>query len=137
VRFELERVRYMPKELRTGVLFVSEEFGIAIHLCACGCGSKVRMALGPAEFAVIDAPGGPTVRPSIGNWQRPCQSHYWIERGEVLWAEQWTPEQIASGRALEESRRRAYYDRLDRRRNGLLHRVLSWIRTSVSRFFSH
>jgi len=22
-----------------------------------------------------------------GNWQLPCQSHYWIDQGEIIWAE--------------------------------------------------
>jgi Family of unknown function (DUF6527) len=131
--FELERVRYMPHELRPGVLFVSDEFGIALHLCACGCGSKIRTALGPTEFSVTDTPEGPTVRPSVGNWQHPCRSHYWITRGKVVWAETWTSEQIAAGRAREEATRRAYYDERERRRRRVLWRFWSWFRALFSR----
>ena len=127
MRFELERVRYMPKELRPGVLFVSDEFGIAIHLCACGCGSKVRTALGPTEFSVTETAEGPTVRPSIGNWQLRCQSHYWIDRGQVVWAEQWSQEEIALGRAREEKRRHAYYAARQRQRKHVLGRVWLWL----------
>ena len=36
MRIELQRVRYMPKDLNTGVLYVSEEFSTAAHLCPCG-----------------------------------------------------------------------------------------------------
>jgi hypothetical protein len=133
MRIELERVRFMPKELWPGVLYVSDEFGIAIHLCACGCGSKVRTSLGPAEFSVTETPDGPSVYPSIGNWQRPCQSHYWIDRGEVRWAEKWSPEQIARGRAQEEAGRRAYYHELDRKRGGLVRRMWRWVRSLFSR----
>src|SRR2546427_9409824 len=102
----------MPKALRPGVLYVSEEFGIVIHLCACGCGSKIRTALGPTEFSVAETPDGPSVRPSIGNWQLACRSHYWIDRGQVIWTDDWTPQQIAAGRARDEARRRAHYDEL-------------------------
>lgn len=125
---DLERVHYMPQELRPGVLYVSEEFGIAAHLCACGCGSKIRTPLGPTEWCFEEAKDGPTLRPSIGNWQRPCRSHYWISRGEIHWAEQWTPEQIAQGRKGEEGRRRAYYAARERRREGTLVRVWCWIK---------
>ena len=90
MRFELERVRYMPKELQEGVLYVSEEFGIAAHSCPCGCGSKVRTALGPTEFSITETTEGPTLHPSVGNWQHACQSHYWITRGEVIWAAKWS-----------------------------------------------
>lgn len=123
---KLERVKFMPKELQPGVLYVSEEFGIAIHLCACGCGSQVRTALGATEYSVSETPEGPSLFPSVGNWQRPCQSHYWIERGEVRWAEKWTPEQIAAGRAREEARRQAYYRELYGRRGGILGRIWRW-----------
>src|SRR5215210_42875 len=83
MKIELQRVRYIPKELKPGVLYVSEEFGAASHLCACGCGSKIRTPLGPTEWALEEAEGLPTLRPSIGNWQQACQSHYWIYRGKL------------------------------------------------------
>jgi hypothetical protein len=123
VKFQLQHVHYMPKELRPGVLYVSKEFGIAMHLCACGCGSKVKTPLGPTEWSVKETKSGPSLRPSIGNWQQACQSHYWIKRGEVLWVEKWTPEEIAEGRRHEEARRRAHYAALDRKRGGILQRL--------------
>jgi uncharacterized protein DUF6527 len=43
----LERVKYLPRELAPVILYVSEEFGVAGHLCACGCGNKVVTPLGP------------------------------------------------------------------------------------------
>ena len=112
MKFELQRVGYMPNELAPGILYVSDEFGIAIHLCACGCGSKIKTPLGPTEWWVRDTKGGPTLRPSIGNWQEKCQSHYFITRGKVVWAEKWTPEEIAEGRRREELRRDAHFKRV-------------------------
>jgi len=129
--FRLQRVRYMPQEINSGVLYVSEEFGIAVHLCACGCGAKVRTPLGPTEWNVDETPTGPTLRPSVGNWQLPCRSHYWIYRGEVLWATTWTSEQIAAGRRFEEARRRAYYKVLYRRR--IAHKLWQWLRSLFGR----
>ncbi|HEY8864452.1 MAG TPA: DUF6527 family protein [Candidatus Dormibacteraeota bacterium] len=134
MRIELERVRYMPKELRPGVLYVSEEFGTAAHLCACGCGSKIRTPLGATEWSIKETPAGPSLSPSVGNWQQACQSHYFIDRGEVVWAPKWTPEQVAAGRAGEQARRRAYFDDLDRqRRRGILRRIWLWLRRIWSR----
>jgi len=78
----LQRVHYMPKELKPGILYVSEEFGIAAHLCPCGCGSKIRTPLGPTEWSVEATNSGPSLRPSVGNWQQACQSHYWIDRAK-------------------------------------------------------
>jgi len=128
VKFQLQHVHFMPKELKPGVLYVSKEFGIAVHLCACGCGSKVKTPLGPTEWSVEETNTGPSLRPSIGNWQQECQSHYWINRGNVVWAEKWTAEKIAAGRRHEEDRRRAYYAALDRKRGGALQRLWRWIK---------
>lgn len=128
MKVELQRVHYMPKELKPGVLYVSEEFGTAAHLCACGCGSKIRTPLGPAEWTLEMSSSGPTLRPSIGNWQQACRSHYWIYRGGIKWADQWTPEQIAADRQNEKSRRKAYFDDLKRKRGGLLARLWRWIK---------
>lgn len=118
----------MPKELEPGVLYVSEEFGAAAHLCPCGCGAKIRTPLGPTDFTFEETDSGPTLNPSVGNWQQACQSHYWIWCGEIKWADKWTPEQIASGRRHEEDRRRAYYDALERQRSGVLRRFWCWIK---------
>jgi hypothetical protein len=129
MKFKLQRVDYMPKDLNPDILYVSEEFDIAMHLCACGCGSKVKTPLGPTEWAFTETPDGPSLRPSVGNWQQPCQSHYWIDRGEALWAEKWTPEQIAAGRHFEQERREAYYEALDRQRGGILRRLWRWLKS--------
>lgn len=115
----MQRVHYMPKEMSAGILYVSEEFDIAIHLCPCGCGSKVRTPLGPTEWSVEETNSGPSLRPSVGNWQQPCQTHYWITRGAIVWAPAWGPEQIAAGRQHEEERRSAYYEALDRQQEDI------------------
>ena len=126
-KIRLERVHYMPQDLSPGLLYVSEEFGAAAHLCACGCGTKVRTPLGPTEWSLEETDDGPTLRPSVGSWQLACQSHYLITGGEVVWAERWTAEEIADGRRREEERRRDYYDALDRKRRSLVRRLWRWI----------
>jgi hypothetical protein len=127
MRFKLHRVYYMPKELKPNGLYVSEEFDIAMH-CPCGCGSIVKTPLGPTEWVVQETKSGPTLRPSVGNWQQACQSHYWITRGDVVWAAKWTPGQIAVGRRHEEERRHAYYEVLDRQQARPLQRFCRWLK---------
>jgi len=105
----LQYVHFMPATLQPGVLYVAEEFGAAAHLCACGCGKKVRTPLGPTEWSLHEGSKGPTLYPSIGNWQLPCQSHYFISNGKIIWAGKWTASQIEEGRLYEVSRREAYY----------------------------
>jgi hypothetical protein len=132
--FRLKRVRLMPRQLESGFLYVSEEFEVAGHLCACGCGEKVITPLGPAQWSFDDAEGGPTLDPSIGSWQLPCKSHYWITAGEVRWARRWTAAQIESGRRAQEERRREYYESRKPRKTGLLRAVTIWFRNLLSRF---
>jgi len=108
--FALQSVHYMPKVLEAGILYVSEEFHTAAHLCACGCMQKVRTPLGPTEWTVRADVRGPTLRPSVGNWQLPCRSHYLITNGNVQWSNRWTEKQIHAGRQMEHAKRTAYYE---------------------------
>lgn len=112
----LQQVHYMPKQLEPGILYVSEEFKVAGHLCACGCGNKVITPLGPTEWSVKVTPRGPSLWPSIGNWQLPCRSHYIIGEGRINWSTAWSPAQVEAGRNREEARRQSYYDAVEQRR---------------------
>jgi hypothetical protein len=99
----------MPKVLEGGIVYFSEEYGTAAHLCACGCGAKIRTPIGPIGWSIEDGPRGVSLSPSVGNWQRPCRSHYWITEGEVVWSGQWTDKQVQAGREREAAQRAAYY----------------------------
>lgn len=109
IEIRLSQVEYMPKVLDSGTLYVSTRFNVAAHLCPCGCGSKIITPLGPCEWTFSQENGRPTLDPSIGNWQIPCQSHYWIINGRILWSQAWTKEQIQAGRIEEQVRRDLYY----------------------------
>lgn len=121
-------VRFIPNDLDPGVLYVSNEFSIAVHLCACGCGLTVRTPLGPTEWEFENTPTGPSLYPSIGNWQR-CGSHYFISSGDVIWSEKWTASQIAAGRRAEERRSRQYFERVERERTRALRRAWRWLKS--------
>jgi hypothetical protein len=126
---KLARVQYIPKYPEPGILYVSEEFEAAVHLCACGCGAKVSTPLGPTEWSLTETTTGPSLYPSVGNWQFPCRSHYWIQGGQIIWSETWTPSQVQAGHRAEEDRRRAYYDSLKRGREGILRRIYNWLKS--------
>jgi hypothetical protein len=129
-RIELERVHYMPMELSPGILYVSEEFNVAGHLCPCGCGNKIITPLTPTEWSFAVDEGKPSLYPSIGNWQLPCRSHYWIIAGEIEWSHQWTDKQIKAGRMAEEKRRRSYYENINSKheKGSFFKRVSSWFK---------
>lgn len=125
--FQLRQVEFIPKILEeAGILYVSERFKVAAHLCPCGCATKIITPLGPCEWSLSIKGGKPTIDPSIGNWQLPCRSHYWIINGVVEWSYPWSDRQIEVGRKAEENRRRKHYNKPNRKRWG----------TIVFRFFN-
>lgn len=75
-----------PTPLESGVLYISERFKTAIHLCACGCGEKVVTPLNPAAWQLNIVGGRATLSPSVGNWSMECKSHYFIRGNSVVWA---------------------------------------------------
>jgi hypothetical protein len=127
MKIRLERVHYMPKELEPNVLYVSEHFNTAAHLCACGCLAKIRTPLGPTEWAVDESSDGPSLWPSIGNWQQACKSHYVIFRGEIHWADMWTDSQILEGRLREKEGREEYYRKINYGATSRTSRIISWL----------
>lgn len=99
--FTHEFVEYMPSELQEGVLYISMQYATAVHKCACGCGNKVVTPISPADWQLFFDGDTVSLTPSIGNWEFPCRSHYWIKSNKVRWAGAWTPEQIAAGKQRE------------------------------------
>jgi len=84
VSFIYQAVERIPKQLKGGVIYHSEEFEVAALLCACGCGHRV-MLLVPDSHQVSSEDGMATVRPSIAVCDAPCKSHYFITTGRVEW----------------------------------------------------
>ncbi|MBX3532346.1 MAG: hypothetical protein KF849_17210 [Rhizobiaceae bacterium] len=106
--FRLEKVHHVPRELEPGVLYASDHYKIAVHLCACGCGSKVPVSLGPAGWTLTERAGWPTIRPSIGSGQLPCRSHYLITDGRVDWAPAMSAAQTRAVLGADHHRREAH-----------------------------
>lgn len=132
---KLLKTQFLPRELEQGILYVSEEYGIAGHLCPCGCGNKIMTPLEPTEWSFKDDFKGPTLYPSIGNWQLPCRSHYWITNGKIEWSYQWSEEEILEGRKAEERKRKDYYDSLEekQRNQSISRRIIDWIKKIINR----
>lgn len=79
-------VELIPREIQDGVLYISEEYRTASHMCCCGCGMKVVTSLSPARWQLYREGNLVTLHPSIGNWDFPCRSHYWIRKNRVVWS---------------------------------------------------
>lgn len=94
-------VEYLPEQLDPGVLYISRRFSTATHLCCSGCGSEVVTPLNPAKWRLTERGGKVSLAPSIGNWNLPCQSHYWITDNQVRFAPAISPKMIAAVKARD------------------------------------
>src|SRR5260370_27743398 len=100
----LERVQYLPEQLSPSVLYLPEKYSVAGHLCACGCGNKVIMPLGPAEWSFSESNGQPFLRPlsASGNWPAG------LTTSSMMATFVGRARGLKNGRRAEEQRRQAY-----------------------------
>jgi hypothetical protein len=105
-----EFVDYVPPEPAEGVLYVSIRYRTVVHLCACGCGTKIATPISPANWTLSYDGESISLSPSIGAWGLPCRSHYWIDSNRVHWSLQWTDAQIRAGRVRDDHARREHFD---------------------------
>jgi hypothetical protein len=99
---EYEFVELMPKSLSEGVLYVSTTYATAVHLCCCGCGSRVVTPLSPAQWSVTFDGESISLSPSVGSHDLECASHYWIRKGKIRWSRRWSADEVAKGRATDQ-----------------------------------
>lgn len=102
-------VRNIPDQLEPGVLYVSMEYGMVSHSCACGCGEEVTTPLTPTDWHLVFDGDSITLNPSVGNWNLACRSHYVIRRGHVIGAGPWSERQVAAERARDRETKARYY----------------------------
>lgn len=125
-----EFVETVPEKLEPGKLYVSTRFRTASHLCACGCGSKVVTPLKPAKWHLTVEDGLVSLSPSIGSWQLPCKSHYWISENKVVWSRAFSEDEIREVLEKDAKDLRDYYAarQATRAKKKLLSRLWAWLR---------
>lgn len=70
--------------MEENTLYISLKYNVAIHKCACGCGNEVITPFDERKGWILSYNGKViSLSPSIGNWNLPCKSHYWISNGTV------------------------------------------------------
>lgn len=114
-----EFVEFVPRVLETGVLYISQKYKTASHLCACGCGEKVVTPLSPADWRLQIDGESVSLHPSIGNWNYACQSHYWIRRNRISWSYAMTKQQIARVQARDQADKAHYIAAVNRQKDEL------------------
>jgi hypothetical protein len=100
----------IPDVIEAGVLYITAEYCTAIHLCVCGCGNEVVTPLAPTDWR-ITFDGSISLYPSIGNWNFPCKSHYWIRNNKIQHAFKWSDEKIHEGRKGDIVAKSKYYNK--------------------------
>lgn len=100
-------------DLKEGILYVSMAYATTIHKCCCGCGSEVVAPLSPTDWQLIFDGESVTLDPSIGNWNFPCQSHYWVRNDRAEWAFPMSRRQIEAGRERDRIAKRRHYSGLE------------------------
>jgi hypothetical protein len=76
-------VEFVPEELQEGFIYISIRYKTASHLCACGCGTRVVTPITPKDWKVTFDGKTISLSPSIGNWNFPCKSHYYITKNVI------------------------------------------------------
>jgi hypothetical protein len=105
-----EFVEFIPTTLEAGVLYISRKYKTASHLCCCGCGNKVVTPLKPGGWQLTTQGNTVTLHPSIGSWSLPCQSHYVVRAGKIVWASKFSKSEIAANRLSDQQAREAHFD---------------------------
>jgi len=109
VHFRTTVVEFVPEELEDCILYVSQAYGTAVHKRACGCGEEVVTPLGATDWSYEQGRRGPTLYPSIGNWNFACRSHYFIRNGSVIIAQDMSAHEIERLRAQDRAAKEAYF----------------------------
>ncbi|MEX3968641.1 DUF6527 family protein [Paraburkholderia sp. EG286B] len=108
-RIEARFVTEVPRDLDSGVLYISTEYGTAVHRCCCGCGQEVVTPLTPTDWKLSTHGNTVSLWPSVGNWNLPCRSHYVIRRNRVIEAGPWTQGRIESEIRRDKAAKASYY----------------------------
>jgi len=136
-------VETIPETIDEGVLYVSMEYALTMHLCACGCKEEVVTPLSPTDWQLFFDGEAVTLKPSIGNWSFPCRSHYFIRGNRIKWSVSMSDSEIDEGRSNDRKAKETYYgdgevhslhgeasnkvEQLDKGPTGLWAKIQDWL----------
>lgn len=100
-RFTAVFLDHFPDQMVEGQLYISHKFAMAGLLCPCGCRGETTVKMSPARYRVI-LDGEVSLEPSIAATALPCNSHYFITRGEVEWHAKLSTDQREFAKARDE-----------------------------------
>lgn len=127
-----EFVEFIPKELEEGKLYISQKYSIAAHKCACGCGEKVVTPLSSASWSLKIKGSLVSLSPSIGNWDFPCKSHYWITNNSIRWSREFSEAEIRSVKRRDAADKKNEIERINREKSNSIYQSQTNINNSQS-----
>lgn len=87
-------IKHIPawKDMENAILYISEEFKVSNHLCACGCGQQTVLPFNRdrdfgKDWSMTNDNGKISFIPSIGNFsgENPYHAHYLITDNKIIW----------------------------------------------------
>lgn len=102
-------VEFIPEEIEAGILYISIDYCTAIHKCICGCGNEVVTPISPTDWELTFDGKSVSLNPSIGNWNFPCKSHYFITKNKIRHAKRWKDWEIEEGRKEDLEKKKKYF----------------------------
>lgn len=118
----------LPQEVGPFEFHYSPRFQMAALSCACGCGHRVMLNLLDQHSLRLEK-GLPTVDPSILVADAACLSHFWLRRGEVIWAEQWSKSRVTRVMAAQLERHLSENER----HQSIWSKFLAWMKSLLGR----
>lgn len=109
-------VEFIPKDLADGILYIAMEYATAVHKCACGCGIEIVTPLSRKGWQMYYDGESVSLVPSIGNWNIPCRSHYFIHYNNVEHARAWQEKEMVTAQIEPARKKKRLFKKNKRRR---------------------
>ena len=109
MNIEHKFVEVIPDEIPYGILYISIRYKTAVHQCICGCKNEVVTPISPTDWHLSFDGQSISLHPSIGNWNFPCKTHYWITHNKILHSKLGTNEQVEEGRKKDIWRKKSFF----------------------------
>ncbi|QVK20761.1 hypothetical protein KHQ82_00015 [Mycoplasmatota bacterium] len=119
-------VEYIPPfdSIDENTVYTSLEFNVSVHRCACGCGRKVTLPIAPDEWQIFYDGETVSLYPSIGNWDYPCRSHYFITDNMFVFEEQLIEERCEQELDINKKEKKKKRKRKESVKNGFLNKCV-------------
>jgi hypothetical protein len=91
-------VKAIPEITEEDNLYISLDYRTVIHRCPCGCREEIVTPLSPKDWSLNFDGESVSLYPSIGNFQLPCRSHYFIVRNSIEWVKETPKKKVNTSR---------------------------------------